>query len=47
MQVLACVRYTFHKHKATTQDDGVPKTKKTIISSVSDVNEGELNPNPA
>jgi hypothetical protein len=46
VQVLAHARYTFQKHKVATQDDGVPKTKK-IISSVSNVNEGELNPNLA
>ncbi len=46
VQALACARYTFQKCKATTQDDGVPKTKKSTISSVSYVNEGELNPNP-
>jgi hypothetical protein len=47
VQALACARYTFQKHKATTQDGGVPKTKKIIVSSVSNVNEGKLNPNLA
>jgi hypothetical protein len=46
VQALVCA-YTFQKRKATTQDDGVLETKKTTISSVSYVNEGELNPNPA
>jgi hypothetical protein len=46
VQALAHARYTFQKRKATTQDDGLPKTKKSTISSVSYVNEGELNPNP-
>jgi hypothetical protein len=46
MQGLAHARYTFQKRKAATQDDGVPKTKKTTISSISYVNAGELNLNP-
>jgi hypothetical protein len=47
VQALARARCTFQKHKVATQDDGVPKTKKITISSVSNVNEGELNPNLA
>jgi hypothetical protein len=47
VQALARARYTFQKHKAATQDGSVPKTKKITISSVSNVNEGQLNPNLA
>ncbi len=47
VQTLTRAEYTFQNNKATTQDDGVPKTKKTTISSISNVNEGELNPNLA
>jgi hypothetical protein len=37
VQALAHAKYTFQKHKVATQDDGVPKTKKITISSVSNL----------
>ncbi len=45
VQVPPLAIYYFQKHKATTQDDSEPKTKKTTTSSLLGVNVGELNPN--
>jgi hypothetical protein len=47
MKVPPLARYSFQKHKATTQDGGEPKTKKTTTSSLSNVNASELSLNLA
>jgi hypothetical protein len=45
VQTPPLTRYSFQKHKTTTQDDVEPQTKITITSSLSNVNVSELNPN--
>jgi hypothetical protein len=47
MQAPPLTRYSFQKHKVTTQDGGELKTKKITTSSLLDVNASELNPNLA
>jgi hypothetical protein len=41
VEVPPLTRYLFQKHKASTQDEDVPKNKKNVVSSLSNVNLGK------
>jgi hypothetical protein len=45
VEVPPLARYSFQKHKVSTQDENVPKNKKNVVSSLSNVNLSEITPN--
>jgi hypothetical protein len=46
VEVPPLARYLFQKCKASTRDEDVPKSKKMLFQAWSNVNLGEITPNP-